>query len=147
MPYPGLLHPEPLPLQQFTADPCLLRRYTNTVLFQTLWGVWVLVHTRYEPYLWRVCGLVLNVIPPFLPSCWAFSFALDIEYLLKVAPVLHSRCSSAYCFAWVSLTLGVGYLFTAAPAKCSHSSLPWRRAISSQLLSHHAATMPGPPGT
>ena len=32
MPYPGLLHPEPLPLQQSTADPYLLRRYPNTVL-------------------------------------------------------------------------------------------------------------------
>ena len=31
---------------------------------------------------------------------------------------------------WVSLTLGVGYLFTAAPAKLSHCSLPWTRGIS-----------------
>ena len=29
MPYPGLLFPEPLPLQQATADPCLLRRHSN----------------------------------------------------------------------------------------------------------------------
>ena len=32
---------------------------------------------------------------------------------------------------WVSLTLGVGYLFTAAPAKRSCCSLPWTRGISS----------------
>ena len=31
---------------------------------------------------------------------------------------------------WVSLTLGVGYLFMAAPAKRSHCSLPWTRGIS-----------------
>ena len=31
---------------------------------------------------------------------------------------------------WVSLTLGVGYLFTAAPAKHSCCSLPWMRGIS-----------------
>ena len=37
--------------------------------------------------------------------------------------------------SWVSLTLGVGYLFTAAPAKCSHCSLPWMRGISSECKS------------
>ena len=31
MPYPSLLHPEPLPLWQFTADPYLHRRHSNTV--------------------------------------------------------------------------------------------------------------------
>ena len=47
MPYPGLLHPEPLPLQQSTADPHLCRRHSNTVLSQSLWGHWVLEHTRF----------------------------------------------------------------------------------------------------
>ena len=41
--YPGLLHPEPLPLQQSTADLYLHRRHSNTVQAQTLWGLWVLV--------------------------------------------------------------------------------------------------------
>ena len=45
--YPSLLHPEPLPLQQSTADPCLLRRHSNVVLSQSLWGLWVLVHIRF----------------------------------------------------------------------------------------------------
>ena len=35
MPYPGLLHPEPL--QQATADLYLHRRHSNTVLAQSLW--------------------------------------------------------------------------------------------------------------
>ena len=47
LPYPGLLHPEPLPLWQATAGLYLLRRHPNTVLSQSLWGLWVLVHTRY----------------------------------------------------------------------------------------------------
>ena len=47
MPYPGLLHPEPLPLWQATADSYLHRRHSNTVLAQSLWGLWVLVHTRF----------------------------------------------------------------------------------------------------
>ena len=36
MPHPNLLHPEPLPLQQSTADPSLLRRHSDTVLSHSL---------------------------------------------------------------------------------------------------------------
>ena len=64
---------------------------------------------------WRVWGMILNVILPLPLSCWGFSFAL----CPGVSP--HS-CSSAYPLTGVSLTLDVGYLFTAAPAKCSHCS-------------------------
>ena len=53
---PSLLHPEPLPLQQSTNDPCLPSRHSNTVLFQSLWCFVVLMHTRFEPSdpLWCV---------------------------------------------------------------------------------------------
>ena len=55
---------------------------------------------------------------------------------------------NAYHLTWVSLTLDVGYLFTAAPAKCSRCSLPWTRGISSQPpppdLEHGVAPL-GPP--
>ena len=44
MPYLGLLHPEPLPLWQATADLYLCRRHSNTALAQFLWGLWVLAH-------------------------------------------------------------------------------------------------------
>ena len=40
---------------------------------------------------------------------------------------------STYHLTWASLTLDVGYLFTAAPAKHSHCSLPWTWCTSSQL--------------
>ena len=50
MPYPGLLHPEPL--QQSTADPYLQRRHSNRVLSQSLWGLWVLICTRFVGALW-----------------------------------------------------------------------------------------------
>ena len=36
-----------LPLQQATANPYPLRRYSDTVLAQSLWGLWVLVHTSF----------------------------------------------------------------------------------------------------
>ena len=46
-----------------------------------------------------------------------------------VCPLMLSR--NTYHLTWVSLTLDVGYLFTAAPVKHSHCSLPWTRGISS----------------
>ena len=42
-----------------------------------------------------------------------------------VCPLMPS-CNT-YRLTWVSLTLGVGYLFKAAPAKRSLCSLPWTR--------------------
>ena len=44
---PSWLHAEPLSLGQVTTDPYLHRRHSNTVLAQSLWGLWVLVHTRF----------------------------------------------------------------------------------------------------
>ena len=52
MPYLNLLHPEPLSLRQSTADPYLHRRCLNTVLSQSLWGLWVLVNTGFVWALW-----------------------------------------------------------------------------------------------
>ena len=46
-----------------------------------------------------------------------------------VCPLKPSR--NTYCLTCVSLTLDMGYLFTAAPAKHSRCSLPWTRGISS----------------
>ena len=48
-----------------------------------------------------------------------------------VCPLMRSH--NAYHLTWISLTLDVGYHFTAAPAKGSHCSLPWMRGIFSQL--------------
>ena len=46
-PHPVLLHPEPLPLRQATANPYLHRRHSNTVLAQSLWVLWVVACTRF----------------------------------------------------------------------------------------------------
>ena len=43
LPYPDLLHPEPLPLRQDTADPYLRRRQSKAFLAQFLWDIWDLV--------------------------------------------------------------------------------------------------------
>ena len=77
------------------------------------------VHTRFVWALWASLagmGLNLNTNSPLLPSCWGFSFALGRE----VSP--HSR-SNAYRLTGVSLTLDVGNLHTAGPAK--HSRHTW----------------------
>ena len=71
----------------------------------------------FEPcwHLWQEWGLILNVNSPLLPSCLGFSFVLGSE----LSPHGHS---SAYRLTGVSLTLDVGYLLTAGPAKRSRSS-------------------------
>ena len=126
MPYP---HAEPLSLRQTTAYPNRHRRHSNTVLFQSLWGPCVLVHTRFEPseHLCWEWGLILNANLPLLPSCWVSSFALGHG----VSP--HSR-SCAYRLTGVFLTLDMGYLHTAQPVKCSHRSWPWTWNGSGELI-------------
>ena len=54
-----------------------------------------------------------------------------------VCPLMPSH--NTYRFTWVSLTLDVGYLFTAAPAEHSCCSLPWMRGISSRRPSWPSA--------
>ena len=92
MSYPGLLHPEPLPLKQATADPDLLRRHPNTVLSQSLWGLWVLLCTRYVWALWAsLLGMGFDYKPE--KPCWGFSFSLGHrsgKILLLLAPILPS---------------------------------------------------------
>ena len=51
-------------------------------------------------------------------------------WFLFVCPLMLSL--STYCLTWVSLTLDMGYLFMAVPAKYSHCSLPWTWGRSSQ---------------
>ena len=78
-------------------------------------------------HLWREWGLILKANSPPLPSYWGFSFALACG----VSP--HS-CSSAYHLTGVSLTLDLGYLHTASPAKRRRCSWPWTWGIVSQRL-------------
>ena len=62
MSYPGLLHPESLSLWQATADLYLLRRHSNTVLAQSLWGLWVWCSQGLfgpSECLWWAWGLIL----------------------------------------------------------------------------------------
>ena len=82
MPYPDLLHPEPLPRQQAIADQylhkrCSLKGRSGSVSVESP-GVHKIL---FEPSkcLWWVWGLILNMISPLLLSCWGFSFTLECE--------------------------------------------------------------------
>ena len=56
-------------------------KHSKVGLAQSLWGLQVLVHTRFCLSPPSVSGgyvlLILNVILPLLPSSWGFSFALE----------------------------------------------------------------------
>ena len=67
-------YPEPLPLQQATADPYLCRRHSSSVPVGSP-GAHKVLHEPSEHHQW-VWDLILNVISPVLPSFWGFSFAL-----------------------------------------------------------------------
>ena len=119
MPYPSLLHPVPLPLQQ-TAAGCTSTGDAQTQFCLSLCGVpgsWC-TQGMCEPseHLWWEWGLILNMNSPLLPSCWGFSFAFGLGISLHS----HSR---AYFLTGVSLTLGMGYLMAApgcaATIRCS----------------------------
>ena len=109
--------PRAPPLQQTTADPDLCRRRQMQFCL-SLCGFLGLAHTRSVGALWASLagmGFDSKCELPLLPSCWGFSFALGHG----VSP--HSS-SSTYHLTGVSLTLDVGYLQMAGPAKCSQRS-------------------------
>ena len=83
MPHPDVLHPEPLPLQQATADPCLHRRLSNTKrrVWLSLCGAPGAHKVLFQPSqcLWWVSGLISNAISPLptislglLPCPWTW---------------------------------------------------------------------------
>ena len=121
MPYPSLLLPVPLPLWQATADPYLHRRCSNTVLSQSLWGPWFLVHTKFVWALSVSSGIGVwfyTWIRPSYHLVGASPLPLNMGYV----PVLCSRRSSTYHLAGLSLILIVVYLLIAAPGQHSHCS-------------------------
>ena len=101
MPNPGLLHPEPLPQQQPTADPYLCRRHSNILLSQSPWvsGSWC-TQGLFEPLqsLWQVCSSILNVISPLLPSPWGFfAFGHGVSFFGGSRHSAFDSCSAASC--------------------------------------------------
>ena len=103
MSYPGLLHPEPLPLWQATAaDPYLHMRQTlkgrsGSVSMASLGTQ----NIFFEPskHLWQVWGLILSVISPLLPFCLGFSFALGhgISFFGGIQHSPANGCSAVSC--------------------------------------------------
>ena len=93
--YPALLHPEPLPLQQSTAHLHLLWRRSNTVLSQSLWGLWVLVCTRYVWTLWAsLVGIGCDSDCDFAPPTILLGLLL-CPWTWGISSKLLQRCTAA----------------------------------------------------
>ena len=101
MPYPGLRHPEPLPLWQAPADPYLCMRHSNTVLAQSLWSL--LVHTRFVWALWvSLMGMGFDSKHGFAPPTILLRFLLcpwmwDIFFFAGIQHSLVDGCSAMRC--------------------------------------------------
>ena len=102
MPYPGLLHPKPLPLQQFMLNHTLTGD-TQTEFWLSLCGVsgsWCTqgLFDSSERH-WRVWGLILNSILPLLASCRGLSFALGhgVSFFGGIQHSLVDSCSAVSC--------------------------------------------------
>ena len=142
MPYPGLLHPEPLPLRQPLLT-CTSTGDTQTQFCLSLCGVpgSSCVHGLFEPseHLWRIWGLILNMISPLLPSCWGFSFVLGcgVSFFggIQHSPV--DDCSAVSC--------NFGVLTGEDEHRELHLSRPLQRTLRKQdrFLSSAHGTFPG----
>ena len=76
-PSSSLLLPESLPLWQSTADLYLHKRHSNTVLSQSLWSLWVLVHTRFVGVHWAsLAGMGFDSKGDFTPPTVLLGFLL-----------------------------------------------------------------------
>ena len=101
MPHQDLLHPEPLPLWQATADTQILKGKSGSVSV----GPPGVHKVFFEPSkcLWWVWGLILNMISPLLPSCGGFSFVLG-RRVSFLGEIQHSPVDG---FSAVSCNFGV----------------------------------------
>ena len=76
---------------------------TNTPrqVWRSLYGVCWCAQGLFEPskHLWRVWGLILNVILHLLPSCWGFSFAFGrgVSFFGGIQHSPFDGCSAASC--------------------------------------------------
>ena len=112
MPYPGLLHSEPLSLQQSTAD-LYLTGDTHTQFCLSLFGVCgsLCGQGLFEPseHLWRKWDLILNLNSPLLPSCWGFS-ALGHGVSLQRLQC-HAAAAPAGTIRWSSVNQAMGKVY------------------------------------
>jgi len=120
---PSLLHQEPLSLRQTTADLYLCRRHSNTVLAPSLWGLWVLVGTRFVWALWVSLGGMgfdskCDFAPPtvllgLLLCLWSWgisSRSLQCQAAITPAPTIllglyiwNRKSTRTYCIAQGSI--------------------------------------------
>ena len=98
MPYPGLLHPEPLPC----GKPLLHRRHSEIVLAQCLWGLCIPVGTRFVWALWvSLEGKGFDSKGDFAPPAILLGLLLCLwTWGIVFGEIQHSpvnSCSAASC--------------------------------------------------
>ena len=114
------------PLWQFTADPYLHRRHSNTVLSKSLWGLWVLVHATFVWSLWvSLVAMGFDLKINFVPSTILLGLLLCPQmWGISLKSLQHHVAASP------ALTILLGLL------------CPCTWGIASQSLQHHAAAAP-----
>ena len=102
MPHQGLLHAEPFHCSRPLLT-CTATGDTQTQFWLSLCGVLGpdMQQSLFEPSkcLWRVLGLILNVISPLLPPCLGFSFALwcGVSFFGWIQHFPVNGCPAASC--------------------------------------------------
>ena len=155
MPYPRLLHSQPLPLQQSAADSYRRRRHSDRVLAQSLWGLWVLVHTR---FVWAsLAGMGFDSKCYFTPSSillgfllcpWTWGIFCSWDPTFSCWQLFRSelsRCLSEFCMVLYILFLWSGTPVHSQLVFCIHFCVGRcipdvsveRDVLSVHLLLHH----------
>ena len=106
-----------LPLQQATANPYPCRRHSNTVLAQSLWGLWVLVHTRFVWDLWASLSMGFDSKCTFAP----FTIVLG----LLLCPWTWGISSNLFQHGWRIIPLYQNWSSNQAPLENGGSWPPW----------------------
>ena len=95
----GLLHPEPVPLQEATGDSQTLKGRSGSVSVGSLSPGAQKVLFEPSEHLWKVLSLILNTISPLLQFCLGFSFALGrgVSFFGEIQHSPVDGCSAVSC--------------------------------------------------
>ena len=124
MPYPGLLHPEPLPLQKSTGDPYPTGD-TQTQFCLKVCGVSGSLCTQglfeFFEHLWWVWGLILNAILWFHSSLFGLLLCPWTWGISSKSIQDHAATTPAPTLLLGFSALGCGV----SPQSCSSTVQPW----------------------
>ena len=137
------MHPEPLTLWQSTDDPYFDRRYSNTVLSQSLLILCVLVHTRFVWVLWEsLAGIRFDFKCDFTPPTILLKLLLCPWMWLLLLLLLISCFSRVQLCATPEMAANQAPPSLGFPRKERWSGLPF--PYTTKSLQCRTATAPAP---